>query len=165
MCRRGSSAVEFSLVALPFFALILASLQLFVMFMAQQVLETATEVVGREILTGTIQSQGLSQSQFQAAVCAQIPALLKCNGVMVDVQTALNFSVVDTTAPALTYDNKGNVTNQWQFQPGSPGDIVIFRVMYQWPMFGIFGFNPITQQNGTRLLMATAVFKNEFYSQ
>lgn len=164
-CRRGSTAVEFGLVAALFLGMILVSLQLFIMFAAEQTLETATEMAGRQILTGTVQSQGLTQAQFQNAVCTNIHAFLSCGGIIIDVQNTSAFAGVSTTTPTLTYDNHGNVTNTWQFQPGNPGSIVVLRVLYQWPMFNLFGFNPVTQQNGTRLLMATAVFKTELYIQ
>ena len=164
-CDAGAAAIEFSLVAAPFIATLLVALQLFLMFTAQQLLETATEAAGRQILTGAVQSQNLTKAQFQTAVCAKIPALLKCSGVMVDVQTASSFDAANIGSPTLTYNAGGNVTNTWQFQPGNPGDIVILRAMYQWPMFNILGFSPVTQGNGTHLLLATAVFKNESYIQ
>jgi hypothetical protein len=56
------------------------------------------------------------------------------------------------------------VTNIWQYNPGSPGQIVVVRAMYQWPVFlGPLGFNLSNLANGDRLLMATATFKNEPY--
>jgi hypothetical protein len=64
--------------------------------------------------------------------------------------------------PTLTFDGNGNVTNNWQYNPGNPGDIVVMRVMYQWPVFlGPLGMSLQNESNGNMLLMATAVFKNE----
>jgi hypothetical protein len=62
----------------------------------------------------------------------------------------------------LTYDTNGNVTNNWQFNPGNAGDIVVVRVMYLWPVFfGPIAFNLANQPNGSRLIMASAAFQNE----
>jgi hypothetical protein len=83
---------------------------------------------------------------------------------MVDVQTAPSFAGANTSTPTLTFDKSGNVTNAWQYQPGSPGDIVVVRVMYQWPVFlGPLAFNLSNLSNGKRLLVSSAAFKNEPY--
>jgi hypothetical protein len=52
-----------------------------------------------------------------------------------------------------------------QYSPGGPGDIVLVKLSYQWPLFVTgLGFN-ITTPNctGKRLLVAAAAFKNEPY--
>lgn len=158
----GSVAVEFALIALPFLAMIIAIFQVGVVFLAQQELETAVEQASRLVLTGQAQNQKLDQSAFTTKVCGFLPALFKCANVMVDMRTATSFATADASAPTLTYDAKGNVTNSWQYQTGSRGDIVVLRVMYQYPvLLGPLHFNLANLSNGARLLIATAVFKNE----
>jgi hypothetical protein len=62
----------------------------------------------------------------------------------------------------LTFSGQGAVTNSWSWQPGNPGDIVVMRVMYQWPVFlGPLGLGLSNETNGNLLLIATATFKNE----
>jgi hypothetical protein len=78
---------------------------------------------------------------------------------MIDVQTASSFTSANMSAPELTYNKEGQVTNTWQYNPGNPGDIVVVRLMYQWPFAGLFA----NLSNGDRLMMATAAFKNEPY--
>jgi hypothetical protein len=83
---------------------------------------------------------------------------------MIDVQAYTSFSAASTGAPTLTYNGSGQVTNAWQYNPGSPGQIVVVRAMYQWPVFvGPLGFKLSNLSNGDRLIMASAVFKNEPY--
>lgn len=162
----GGAAVEFALVAAPFLALLLAIMETALVFFAGQTLETAVADSSRLILTGQAQTQGFSQSKFQQAVCGKIYGLFNCSGVMVDVQTYSAFSNANTALPALTFDKNGNVTNPWSYQPGNPGDIVVVRVMYQWPVYmSLYGFSNdlANQTNGKRLLMATAAFQNEPY--
>src|SRR5580658_9287534 len=50
--ERAAAAVEFSLVALPLLGLLLAALQLSVIFFAEQVLQSAATDAGRELMTG-----------------------------------------------------------------------------------------------------------------
>src|SRR5579872_245006 len=161
----GAVAVEFAIIAAPFLALILASMQTALAFFAGQVLESAVAESSREILTGQAQNAGMTQSQFASAVCAKIEALFSCSGLMIDVQTASSFSSANTSAPTLTYNSGGQVTNSWSYNPGAPGSIVVMRVMYQWPVFtGPLGLALSNEANGNLLLMATAVFKNEPYT-
>ena len=48
------------------------------------------------------------------------------------------------------------------FSPGGPGDIVVVRVFYQWPLFVTgMGFNLSNLAGSKRLLTATAAFQNE----
>ena len=161
--REGAVAVEFALIAIPFFLIVMATVQTAIVYMAQQELETVTEQASRYVLTN--QATGDTQSQFATTVCQQVSALFNCNKIMINVQnygTGTSFSSASTAAPTLTFDSNGNVTNTWVYSPGSNGDIVVVQVMYQWPIFlKPFSFNLSNLSNGNRLLMATAVFRNE----
>ena len=43
------------------------------------------------------------------------------------------------------------------YQPGGPGDIVVVRLMYQWPVYAsLLGFNLGDMAGNKRLIMATA---------
>jgi len=160
--RKGATAVEFALVAVPFLALIVAIIQTFLVFFAQELLESVVQKSSRLILTGQVQSQQMTQSAFQQAVCSQIVILFNCSGLMVDVQVASTWSSATPATPTLTFNAQGQVANNWQFNPGGTGDIVVVRVMYQWPVFlGPLGFNLSNLSNGNRLIMASAAFQNE----
>jgi Flp pilus assembly protein TadG len=165
---RGATMVEFALIATPFLALVAALIQTFLLFFAQSLLENAVRQSSRQILTGQVQSQDATLSQAQAVaafhqtVCNNAAVLFTCTGLMIDVQVAGQWSSANAGMPTLTYDNNGNVTNNWQFSPGNAGDIVVVRVMYLWPVFfGPIAFNMANQANGTRLIMASAAFQNE----
>ena len=162
----GAAAIEFSMVALPFLVMLLASLQLVIIYFSSQALETFTEDNGRKIMVNLIQQQNLTAAQYKAQLCSQLPNLFGCNNFYVDVvsvaPSTTAYSAADLSLPALTFDAGGNVTNAWRFNPGNPGYIVVVRMMYQWSVFNLpLGLNLVNQSNGSRLLMATAVFKNE----
>lgn len=159
--KQGSAAIEFAMVATPFLAMLLAGLQIFLLAFAQQNLETAAEAAGRLVLTGN--ASALNQSQFKTAVCQQLSSLFSCNNLMVDVETAASFSGASTSTPTITYDQYGNVSNTWNYTSGSPGSVMVLRLMYLWPMFNLPGLSLVNQNNGTHLMMATSVFKNEAY--
>ena len=161
--RSGATAIETALVAAPFFALLIAALQLGLVYLSQSALEVATEKTARAVLTGADQTTGLTQQQFQSALCANLPAMLACANVMVDAQVYSSFSGSNTSTPTLTYDAKGNVTNPWAYNLGGANSIVVLRVMYLMPVVGALSFSIVNQGANKRLLMATAVIKNEPY--
>jgi Flp pilus assembly protein TadG len=160
----GAAAVEFGLVAAPFVALLFALLQAIAVFFAGRLLDVAVTQSSRQILTGSAQTSNLTATGFAAAVCQNVYALFSCGKLMMDVEAYASFAAANTSAPILTFDSNGNVNNTWQFNPGGPNDIVVVRVMYQWPVFlGPLGLNLSNLSNGNRLLVGTAVFKNEPY--
>jgi Flp pilus assembly protein TadG len=162
--RKGATAVEFALIGPPFIALLVALIQTFLVFFAQQLLESVVTESSRMILTGQAQAQNLNETQFAQVVCSNVVILFDCNKLMIDVQVAGSWTSANAGAPSLTFDSTGNVTNAWQFKPGNPGDIVVVRVMYQWPIFlGPLGFNVANLPNGNRLIMASTAFKNETF--
>lgn len=159
---RGATAVEFALVAAPFLALIIALIQTFLVFFAQQTLETIVRQSARLVRTGQVQSAQMTQAAFKQKVCDQIVILFNCNGLMVDMQVATSWTSANTGMPTLTFDGSGKVTNTWQYDPGDAGDIVVLRVMYVWPvMLGPLGFNLSNLSDGNRLIMSSAAFQNE----
>jgi len=159
--RRGSAAVEFALVAPIFFALLFAIIETAIIFFAGQVLETITQNSARMILTGQAQMASYNQAQFQAYVCSQIPALFNCSNVYVDVESYPSFSSVTINSQI---DGKNNFINNMQYNPGGPGDIVVVRLFYQWPLFVTgLGYNISNLSSNMRLLTATAAFRNEPY--
>jgi len=83
----------------PFFALLLAILQLGVVMIAQEVLQTATSQAARLIMTGQAQKSGMTGAQFQANVCTDATALFNCNAIYVNVQTFSSFSGISMTNP------------------------------------------------------------------
>jgi Flp pilus assembly protein TadG len=160
--RRGSAAVEFALVAPVFFALLFAIIETAIVFFAGQVLETVTQDSARMIMTGQAQTGGYSQGQFKDYVCGRISVLFDCaSGIYVDVKSYPAFTNVSITDPI---DGGKNFIPAMQYSPGGPGDIVVVRLFYQWPLFVTgLGYNVANLSGSKRLLAATAAFRNEPY--
>lgn len=162
---RGSTLIEFAFVVGPLMALLIASVQVSLTFFAQQNLETTAEKAVRQLLTGQAQTSNMTKAQFKSLVCTKLPAFMKCDNVIIDVQAVSAFSSADTGAPTFTYNASGNMTNNWVYQPGVPGQITVARIMYVWDVQrGPLGFDLSTMSSGKRLLMSTSVFKTEPYA-
>jgi len=161
----GSVAVEFGLILLPFLALVFGIMETALVFFADQTLETAVADSARLIMTGQAQTQNLTAATFKNAVCARIYGLFNCaNGVYVNVQTYSNFGSISYSPPL---DTNGNlVTSNFVYQPGGPGDIVVVQLFYQWPIYvSLMNLSKLSNMTGnSRLLVATAAFRNEPYN-
>jgi Flp pilus assembly protein TadG len=164
----GATAVEFALVAAPFFALMFAIIETALLFFADQTFDTAVSSAARLIRTGQAQEAGMSASDFKAAICnpdlaqdrSGLGALFDCSKIKIDVKTYSNFSDISLTPPIDPTTKELNVTEN--YQPGVGGNIVVVRAYYEWPTFvpGL-GNNLADMPDGTHLLVATAAFRNE----
>jgi Flp pilus assembly protein TadG len=162
--QEGATAVEFGLVAAPFLAMTFAIMETALVFFAGQTLETAAADSARLIMTGQAQTQGYDQGKFKDAVCARVHGLFDCaGGLSVDVKTYTSFASIDTTSPI---DANGNLkTGNFGYQPGGPCNIVVVRLMYQWPVYvSLLGLSLSDLSGSKRLLLSTVAFRNEPYA-
>ena len=161
--RHASTTIEFGLLAAPFIALTFAIMQTGIIFFAGQSLETAAATAARLVMTGQAQTQGWGAAQFKQQVCNAITGMFNCqSGVYVDVETYSSFAAANLSMPI---SNGSFNTANLGYNPGGPGDIVVVRLYYQYPVYvNLLGFNLSNLNGGLDLLAATAVFKNEPYA-
>jgi Flp pilus assembly protein TadG len=161
---QGAVIMEFAICSAAFLALLLACAQTVLIFFAQQVLQTAAESGARYIMTGQATQAGMNVTQFRSYACGQIPPVLDCSKLFVDVRSAGSFDALDDADPVVTYDGNGAINNSWRFETGAPGTIMIVRVMYLWNVqLGPLGLDFSNAGRGRRLLIGTMVFKSEPY--
>jgi Flp pilus assembly protein TadG len=152
--------VELALIAPAFLALLVAILETGVVFFTQQVLQTATTQAGRLILTGQAQSQSLTAAQFQQDVCDYAGALINCSNLYANVQT---FSTSSMSMLNPVQSNNFQ-SSSLHYSLGGANDIVLVQVFYILPVVTApLRFNLSNLSSNNRLLVATAVFRNEPY--
>jgi Flp pilus assembly protein TadG len=159
--EEGATAIEFGFVALPFLALTFAILETALVFFADQTLEAAVSDASRLILTGQAQTASYSQANFQTQVCNRLYGLFDCTKLTVDVKNYSTFAAINTTPPV----TNGQIDNtKTGFTPGGPGCIEAVSLYYPWPIYVTLLGNKLDNlSTGYRLLVATAVFRNEPY--
>lgn len=191
--RKGVSALEFAIVGPAFLALLLAILYTMLIYLAQQMLETAAQSAGRLMLTGIAQNTqltnghtGMTASDFKNAICngfsgtdpngqaisvpAMLPSMLSCSRLTVNVATASAYNVSNSAAPKFTYDSNGVLTSTgtgYNYQTSGTGQnrIVVVQLIYLWPTGkGPLGLDLTNQPNSNRQLVATTVFTTENYN-
>jgi Flp pilus assembly protein TadG len=155
----GAAAIEFAFVAIPFFVLIFAIIELALAFLLSMTLENALMTVDRKIRTGEIQNNGGTAASFRTAVCKQMVWLgTSCeSSIILDVRTLPSFSDTSTlVAPKAA-------ATCWD--PGGPGSIVLVRGYYKWPLITPLLQKAVGGKAGDRQINFAAVFANEPYSE
>jgi Flp pilus assembly protein TadG len=158
--KKGSAAVEFAMLAIPFFLLLYAVIDTSLVYFATQTLENGVSTAARQIRTGQAQAANMTQQQFRTMICNQITMLLACDAHLgIDVRKFTSFGNVAVPA---ALDANGNLTGNYQFNMGAAGDIVVVRAFYAWPVLTPnFGQSLVNMSNNSRLLTAAMAFKNE----
>ena len=159
----GATAVEFSLVALPFLALTFAIIETALVFYAGQTLEAAVADSARLIMTGQAQNASYTADQFKTQVCNRIAGLFDCSGgVYVDVKSYSSFGSISSAQPVT---NNQFDASKVGYSLGGPGCIQVVSLYYKWPIYVSLLGDTLSNLSGNyRLLSASAVFKNEPYS-
>jgi Flp pilus assembly protein TadG len=161
---RGAATIEFALCAAGFLALLIGTLQIAVVFFVQNVVQTVTETIARQVLTGQI-SSGTTRDQFRVRACDNLPAFLTCRNLYVDVRKLPNLNSVGSLDIGVSVNAAGQVTDATRFELGGAGDILVLRLLYNWPIgTAPLGLKLSNQDSGSRLIVGTMAFKAEPYA-
>jgi hypothetical protein len=149
------------MVATPFFALLFAVLETALLFFVSQVIETGTDNAARLIRTGQAQQKQLDEEGFRQAVCDNILGLFDCEtDLRIDVQVYPSFA----SPLEDPLDPQGNLRDDFVYEPGAGGDIVVARAFLPWPTFVPgFGNDLSNMAGGNRLIAAASAFRNEAF--
>lgn len=167
--ERGVTAIEFGILALPFFTIVGATLETALVFLASQVLDSAVDNASRMVRTGQVQTATYTQAQFRTAICDGLFGMFTCTDntkLRVNVSVLGNFDSASLGYPLETGTKCTSAKCDWTlaeaYGPGTGSDVIQVQVYYKWPtILNLPGFNFQTLPDGTRLLGATRVFKNE----
>jgi Flp pilus assembly pilin Flp len=171
----GALAVEFGLLAVPFFSILGAILETAMVFLSGQVLDSAVQDVSRLIRTGQAQQANVSPEAFKGLVCDRLFGLFPdCNGpngLHVEVQPLSTFGEIDFTPPVkwvCAEDEEPETCNAWTraegFTTGGGSEIVSVQVYYKWSLIMPLGLGLGNLPSGERLMGAASVFRNEPFS-
>lgn len=160
----GATAIEFGLIALPFFGFLFAIIETGMAFLNGQYLDRAVEKASRQIFTGQLAMSGLPPAgrltKFKTDVCGMLGSFMDCGRLYYDVQAYPTFG-----APIQPIPMSGGGLDTAalpRFNPGASGEIVVARVYYLQPIYAdILGAGLANNRGTDRLLVGTAVFRNE----
>jgi Flp pilus assembly protein TadG len=158
--RRGTTAVEFGIIAVPFLLILCSIFEAAFLVFNQSNLEYATYEASRQLLTGSLQTSGQSSADQLTAfknqyLCPKLWGAFSCGNIIVDVRSGNNFSNSYNTSYDFTASGATTVYN-----PGTTGQVVVVRVGYPYQLY----FNSLGGMGGgSKMIMATAVFRAENY--
>jgi Flp pilus assembly protein TadG len=161
--RTGATAVEFAMVALPFFALLFSIMELGMMFMTSTTIDAATVAAARQIRTGQMQAGGANNAAaFKTLICNGMSwiSTSDCNAnLSIDVRTFATFSAITVTPPVT---NNAIDQTQLTYNAGNACDIVLVRAFYPYSLI-----TPLLEPglpnlgNSQRLITTAVAFRNE----
>jgi Flp pilus assembly protein TadG len=162
--RSGTAAVEFAIVAMPFFLLTVGLAEISMIGFAQTSLDLGVSEAARQIRTGQAQLGGLGQADIEDQICDEVNnfVVLECEGNLF-----LDVDRFDSFVDASNSENDPIEDGEFQddgfgYQPGTASDIVVVRAYYRWQVLTPL-FEPIFQNvsGGDRILVTTMMFRNE----
>ncbi len=169
----GVAALEFGILATPFFLLLLGVISVGMYYFQVSTIETAALQAARAIRTGQLQQgqgayTGLTtdadkKAAFRSAFCKYAVAVPDClTKSAVIVQSSTQFTSLST--PNCT--SGGNIVSNASttFSPGSTSSVVMVTVCYPWAPVAGLPFGKLgTLSDGSFLVQATVAFRTEPY--
>ncbi|KAA3502505.1 MULTISPECIES: TadE/TadG family type IV pilus assembly protein [Rhizobium/Agrobacterium group] len=177
--REGTAAIEFAILAIPYFLVVFAIIETFIALMAEQVVVNATETMARRLRTGQI-SSSISKEDFRKSFCDEVSVMITCSldeikteqKLYIDLRSFTAFKDIPTTVPLKAYGEYYDLdTAQFGFKPGGPETINMLRVYYRWRVIADIirpYLTKIRPADGSMpshfLIVATDAFVNEKYT-
>ncbi|MGY6710375.1 MAG: TadE/TadG family type IV pilus assembly protein [Rhizobiaceae bacterium] len=160
--RKGSTAIEFTLLAIPFSMLVFAVLESSISFSAQQVMANAADDVARQYRTGQIMAGDLSKQEVRDLICGRMQIVVSpgCPGLEVDFQSYSTFA--EAAQVRVRFNNGDLDTTDFDIRPGAAMSKNMLRVFYRWPIVTDFMRKSMASlPDGKTLHFASVTWQNE----
>jgi Flp pilus assembly protein TadG len=179
--RRGTTAIEFGAVALPFLLLMLGIMTVGLQFFTTNSLENGVAQAARKIRTGQAQKEGKTFADFRQMVCDEAGSYIKCDSsLVVHVKSGKVFADLDPPTSCLTNGTltptNGNGTSPLSDYSGKESATVLVTACYAWDFGGTLWqdvWNMLSagpwstpgsaRAQGKTIIQATSTFRTEPY--
>ncbi len=163
---RGSVAIEFAMLIIPFSMLTFAILESCVSFAASQLLANGTENVARQLRTGQLKKADITADIIRDKLCAQIQIVVStgCPGLKFDLREVKTFK--EAADLKVIFDGSGQdrelASVNFTFSPGKSMTKNTMRVFYEWPVITNFISSSLANLKGGKILhYSSATWQNE----
>jgi Flp pilus assembly protein TadG len=157
----GSTAVEFALIALPFFTIVFGIIEVGLYHFVNRMFDNAVITASREIRTGQAHDGGFNATIFKTHICDNLPDFLcAMDRLVVDVDKVESFALAKSASESL-YDKDGNLKEESNYEDAGAGEIVVVNAIYKWPMITSLLSLNLADHGNERYLTSTMVFRNE----
>jgi len=170
--RRGSTALELAILAVPFFILVLGTMEVGYDFFVQAALSNAVNVAARSVQVGTSQGNAKGAAEVAwvtSAVCPALGGLLDCGQLYVSIKSTGGedyYTYIAANPPSLTT----MASTSDSVCTGAPVQMMILQAYYVSPTFlGLLIRSwsqawPSASGPRVHVTYASAGFVNEFFS-
>jgi Flp pilus assembly protein TadG len=167
--ENGATAVEFALVAGPFFFVLGAIAETGLMLFTEYVIQNSVQEAARMVRTGQVTAGDgsilISSSDFKEKICEEVGIIINCDGaVSVYVNNAATFtSLTATIADPLTVGKQPDGSAYVPvYQPGAELRAATVIATYDWDFaFPFMDFLGNIGDGSERRLYGLAIFRNE----
>jgi Flp pilus assembly protein TadG len=165
----GATAVEFALVAFPFFYVLGCICETGLMLFTEYVLQNSVQEAARLIRTGQVSASDgtllISASDFKTDVCKTVSIIINCDSdVTVYVNSDSTFAALQTTMDSPLNIGKKSDGSAYPvvFTPGGQLKAVTVVATYDWDFtFPFMSFLGNVNSDSERRLWGLAIFRNE----
>ncbi|KQQ56523.1 pilus assembly protein TadG [Rhizobium sp. Leaf311] len=176
--REGAAAIEFAILAIPYFLVVFAIIETFLALVGEQLVTNATDTLARKLRTGQI-SNTITREDFRKQFCAEVSILITCSAdeirtpqkLYIDLRRFNAFADIPKNIALVPNGQYFDLdTSAFGFSPGGPSSINMLRVYYRWPVITdlvrpyLTKIRPLDGSMPSHfLIVATDAFRNEAY--
>ena len=166
--QNGATAVEFAMVAAPFFYVLGCICETGLMLFSEYVLQNSVQDAARLVRTGQVTASDgaaiMTASDFKTKVCDTVSIIFDCGGkVTVYVNSADTFASLSTTvADPVTVGTTNGAPYPVVFTPGGQMKAATVIATYDWKfVFPFMSFLGNIDSGKKRRIYGIAMFRNE----
>lgn len=165
----GATAVEFALVAGPFFYVLGCICETGLMLFSEYVIQNSVQEAARMVRTGQVTSSDgsitMSSTDFKAKICEEVGIIVDCEGkVSVYVNNAATFSSLTSTMADPLDVGQGSDGQAYSpvYAPGGQLQAATVIATYDWEFaFPFMSFLGNFRDGEVRRIYGLAIFRNE----
>ncbi len=167
---RGTTALEFALVATPFLMFVFGFIACALYFFVMSSLEKGMDQTSRLVRTGQAVTSKMTVDQFKQGICTAAGGWIDCTKLQIWAQHWSDWSdpglaphrCVDTNNTLM--QNTVNGSDLIATQTGTASDVVIVTTCYQWDFASKLPFMHLGNiQSGAMIMQTSTAFRTEPY--
>lgn len=157
--RKGSAAIEFAILALPFFVVIFAIAEIAVMYFVDSGLDAALHKAVRQVRVGVAKSGSWDAAKLKDVICAELSYSFSCaSKIKVRATVVTDMSSITKASPI----SGGNLNVTEDFDLGDSGSYVLVQAFLPWsPTFRFYSISSAQLSDGSYVLGSAELIKNE----
>ncbi|UCI07503.1 TadE/TadG family type IV pilus assembly protein [Mesorhizobium sp. B1-1-8] len=166
--KRGSTAMEFAMLAIPFALLVFAILESCISFAGQEVMANITDDVARQLRTGQLKKATVTEASIKQLICSRLEIMVakNCPGLLVDLHEYATFADAATAGFKIVNGDivltQGTNPTAFGVSPGLAESKNMLRVFYKWPVMTDFMAKQMANlKDGNTLHFASVTWQNE----